>query len=145
MSMLLDDIRREIVDLHGFFTDWFNGTADRSKLDECFISRLHPELIFIPPEGNVLRAAQLKAGFEQSYGANPGFRIQIRDVEIRHDLGDHILATYSEWQKGAKASEHANNARLTSVVMAKGDPMTWVQLQETWLPEEVRAAASFDF
>ncbi|MEM8975133.1 MAG: hypothetical protein AAGD43_23990 [Pseudomonadota bacterium] len=145
MSALLDEVRREIVDLHVFFTDWFNGKADRSKLEERFISRLHPDLIFIPPEGTILRAAHLKAGFEHSYGANPNFRIQIRDVEIQHDLGDYILATYSEWQVGAKASKQANNARLSSVVMAKGAPMIWVHLQETWLPEDVRAAGSFDF
>ena len=119
--------------------------ADRSKLEERFISRLHPDLIFIPPEGNVLQVDQLKRGFKQSYGANPDFRIQIRDVEIRHDLGDYILATYTEWQIGAKATRQANNARLSSVVMAKGNPMIFVHLQETWLPEDVQAEGSFDF
>ncbi|MEM7214769.1 MAG: hypothetical protein AAF423_04430 [Pseudomonadota bacterium] len=145
MSALIEEVRREIVDLHVFFTDWFTGKADRSELDERFISRLHPDMVFIPPEGNILRAAHLKMGFAKSYGANPNFRIQIRDVEIQHDFGDHILATYSEWQKGAKTSDQANNARLSSVVMAKGNPLIWVHLHETWLPEEVRASSSFGF
>lgn len=122
MSALVDDVRREVEELHVFFTAWFNGTAERSDLDARFISRIHPDLIFIPPEGTVLQAQHLRAGFEQAYGSNPDFRIQIRDVAVRFEASDQVLATYSEWQVGATMSAHPNNARFTSVLLRKADP-----------------------
>ena len=145
MSALVDDVRREVVDLHVFFTAWFNGTADRSELDARFISRLHPDLIFVPPEGKVMQAKHLRAGFEHAYGTNPDFKIQIRDVAVRFESGEQVLATYTEWQIGAKASAYSNNARFSSVLLNKGNPFQWLHIQETWLPEEVRTADPFDF
>lgn len=141
----LETVTNEIVGLHDFFAAWFNGTADRDQLDPRFLSRLHPDIQFIPPEGQVMSRAMLQAGFDQSYGSNPDFRIAIRDVDIRYEHGDHVLATYTEWQTGAARSALANNARITTVLMEMTKPVTWLHLQETWLPEAVRSAGSFDF
>lgn len=145
MTTLLDDIRREVVNLHDFFTMWFNGTAKRDQLEYQFLSRLHPDFVLIPPEGAVLTREQLTGGFQQSHGSNKGFRIQIRDVTVRHQMGNHVLATYTEWQSGAVTSEQSNNARFTSALVEVGQPILWLHLQETWLPEDVRAAGPFDF
>lgn len=145
MKALVDEVRSEVVELHDFFTAWFNGSADKEQLESRFISRLHPTMVLISPEGNVLHPKHLKISFEQAYGSNPNFRIQIRDVEVQHDLGSHVLATYTEWQTGAQNSDDANNARFTTVLMTKGEPMMWLHVQETWLPESARAAGSFDF
>lgn len=141
----LEIVTNEIVDLHDFFTEWFNGTADRDQLEPLFLSRMHKDLLFIPPEGQVMTADMLKAGFDRGYGSNPEFRIAIRDVDVRYERGDLVLATYTEWQRGAALSASSNNARLTTVLMELGEPVTWLHLQETWLPETVRAARSFDF
>jgi len=145
MRTLLEDVRREVVDLHDFFTDWFNGTADRALLERRFLSRLDPAFILIPPEGTVLEAADIRSAFQHAFGMNKGFRIQIRDVTIQRDMEAHVLATYTEWQTGAQQSALADNARITTVLMEKGTPFTWLHIQETWLPEDVRAAGSFDF
>ncbi|MDO6728238.1 hypothetical protein Q4544_14960 [Cognatishimia sp. 1_MG-2023] len=141
----LERVTNEIVDLHDFFTEWFNGSVNRDQLEPRFLSRLHKDLQFIPPEGFVMSGSALKNGFEQGYGSNPDFRIQIRDVDIRHERDGLVLATYTEWQTGAALSAHANNARVTTVLMEMTSPITWLHLQETWLPEAVRAAGSFDF
>ncbi|MGH1482165.1 MAG: hypothetical protein ACRBM6_26130 [Geminicoccales bacterium] len=145
MRTLLEDVRREVVDLHDFFTDWFNGTADRDLLERRFLSRLDPAFTLIPPEGTVLEAADIGSAFQDAFGMNKGFRIQIRDVTIQRDMEAHVLATYTEWQTGAQQSAFANNARITTVLMEKGTPFQWLHIQETWLPEDVRAAGSFDF
>lgn len=145
MTTLSDDIRREVVDLHDFFTMWFNGTAKRDQLEHQLLSRLHPDFTFIPPEGAVLTREHLTDGFQQSHGSNKDFRIQIRDVTVRHQMGNHVLATYTEWQTGAAMSERSNNARFSTALIEVGPPITWLHLQETWLPEAVRAAGPFDF
>lgn len=142
---LLDEVRREIVDLHIFFANWFNGIADRDQWESRVQSRLSPNLLFMPPEGYMLSKDDIVNSFEQGYGSNNDFKIEIRDVVIRHDMENHVLATYTEWQTGAKMSAQQNNARFTTVLLEKGDPLKWLHLQETWLPKDVRAAGSFAF
>lgn len=140
----LEIVTKEIVDLHDFFTKWFNGTADRGQLGPKFLSRLDDNVVFIPPEGHILTGEMLKGGFDRGFGTNKDFRIQIRDVTIRQEIGDLVLATYTEWQVGATQSEH-KNARVTSVLMKMTSPVTWLHIQETWLPDSARDAGSFDF
>lgn len=141
----LERVRNEIIDLHDFFTEWFNGTVDRNQLEPRFLSRLDKNVAFIPPEGRVVGGDGLKVLFEKGYGSNSEFRIQIRDVKIRHRIGDTVLATYTEWQTGAVHSAKANNARVTSVLMEIGPPVRWLHIHETLLPEAIRAADPFDF
>ena len=145
MSMLLEDVRREIVELHAFFVGWFNGTVAREELQPRFLSRLDPDVIFIAPEGRIMGADDLSTGFHKGFATNSEFKIQIRDVALRHEVGDTVLATYTEWQIGATTLTQANNARVTTVLMKKGSPFLWLHVQETWLPERIRAADPFDF
>ncbi|MEP2101653.1 MAG: hypothetical protein ABJP02_09100 [Parasphingorhabdus sp.] len=141
----LETVTKEIVDLHDFFTEWFNGTAQRDQLEPRFLSHLHEDVQFIPPEGQVMTGSVLKEGFGRGYGSNPDFRIQIRDVDVRYERGNLVLATYTEWQTGAALSSEANNARVTTVLVEMTNPVTWLHIQETWLPDAVRNAGSFDF
>lgn len=141
----LEKTTNEIVDLHDFFTAWFNGTAERNELEPKFLGRLHEKLVFIPPEGHLITGPMLRESFNNGYGTNPDFRIQIRDVSIRHQVGKTVLATYTEWQIGATPPEHTNNARATTVLMDVDTHITWRHIHETWLPESERLAGSFDF
>lgn len=145
MSTLLDNVRSEIVDVHDFFVRWFNGTIARDQLEPRLLSRFDRDVTFISPDGQVLGYDALKKMFENGYGSNTGFRIEIRDVAVRQESDDAILATYTEWQAGAFASNLANNARITSAVLEPGPPFKWLHIHETWLPEEIRQAGPFDF
>ncbi len=145
MATLLDNVRREIVDVHAFFVAWFGGTAGRDQMETQFVSRMDANMTFIPPEGVSLSLEQLTGGLKQAFGSNPNFRIDIRDVVIRHMLDNHILVTYTEWQRGALNTSPAENARQSSALLTKNQPFKWLHLQETWLPEEIRAAGSFNF
>ena len=92
-----------------------------------------------------MKGEHLAGGFQQGYGSSKDFRIQIRDVAVRHEMGNRVLATYTEWQVGAKLSEQVNNARISTVLIEMGKPIRWLHIQETWLPKAVREAGSFDF
>ena len=83
------------------------------------------------PEGVTLSVEQLVIGFRESYGANADFKIDIRDVVIRHVLDEHVLVTYTEWQRGAAAPSPALNARQSSVLLTKSKPFKWLHVQET--------------
>jgi hypothetical protein len=56
-----------------------------------------------------------------------------------------VLATYEEWQRNALASKPADNGRIATVVFKIGDPLKWVHIHETWLPEAVMAPDDYDF
>jgi len=145
MTDLLTVVRREIVEIHDFFTDWFNGSVDRDQLEVRLLSRLHPDFLIISPAGDAQNVENIRAGFPRAYGTNTDFRIQVRDVEIRQKIGSLILATYTEWQTGARDSGDSNNARLTTVLLEEGQPIIWRHIHETSLPASATANTPFDF
>ena len=83
--------------------------------------------------------------FEQGYGTNAALKIQIRDVEIRRQIGSTVLVNYTEWQIGSNTPDRAPSGRLTSALIETGPPLKWLHIHETWLPEAIRAAGRFDF
>ena len=145
MSSLETDVRTEVEDVHRFFVRWFTGTAERRELNDLFVSRLDDDVIFLSPDGHRMGRDGLVGMFQNAHGNNPDFRIAIRDVTVQRDLGEHVLATYTEWQKAARSSALAENARFTTVLLKKAQPFRWLHIHETWLPETVRAEGSFDF
>lgn len=145
MHALENDVRREIEDLHRFFVDWFTGRAEKSALNAILLSALDESLLFISPDGHRLARDTLLDGLRAGHGTNPDFRIAIRDVTVQQDLGDHVLATYTEWQRGSRTSGQPENARVATVVMTREKPFRWLSVHETWLPKDVRVAGSFDF
>ena len=138
-------IRAEIEDLHVFFVDWFTGKAPKTQLESRFIASMDADMVFVSPEGDRLSRADLTLGFEGAHGANPGFRIAIRDVEVQREIGDLVLATYTEWQHGAQRSGRKQSGRFTTVLMTRDAPHRWLHVHETWLPEAEQAAGSYDF
>lgn len=145
MSSLESDIRTEIEDVHRFFVRWFTGTAEARELNDLFVSRLDDDMIFLSPDGHRMGREGLVGMFENAYGNNPDFRIAIRDVTVHRDLGEYVLATYTEWQKAARSSARPDNGRFTTVLLKKTQPFRWLHIHETWLPEAVQAAGPFDF
>lgn len=145
MSELEDDIRNEVEDVHRFFVAWFTGAAAEADLDTVFVPRLDEQVFFISPDGRRLARDGLLAMFRGAHGNNPDFRIAIRDVKILRDVGDHLVVTYTEWQKGAKTSRQSDNARFTTLLITKAQPFRWLHIHETWLPDAERAKGSFDF
>ncbi len=138
---MLDAVREEVEETHRFFVRWFTGTAKPEEL-VAFGARLHPDVLFIGPSGACLDRAGLLGMFEGRHGANVSFAIEIEDVKIVHDLGDHIIATYVEKQFGARSTTPSNNARFTSVLFSRD--LNWRHIHETGLPPaplEVLAAA----
>ena len=141
----LDRVTREIVDLHDFFTAWFTGAIDRDQLEPRFLSHMADDMQLIPPQGHVVTKADLRVAFEAGWGVNPHFRIQIRDVSVRVERGSLVMATYTEWQKGTGGDVEAQTARISSALLEMGEPILWLHLQETWLPEAMRGDGDFAF
>ena len=141
-------VAAEIEALHVFFVQWFSGAIieDESAFDQGFLSRLDPASVLIPPAGNVLPMAELASGIRSAHGSNPQFRIAIRNVQVRWEFGDHIVATYEEWQRNALASTPPDNGRVATVLFHdSAGTLIWRHIHETWLPENVMSAGPYDF
>lgn len=138
-------IRTEIEDLHVFFVEWFTSAAPKEQLETRFSPAMDANVVFVSPDGARLSRADLMTGFSGAHGANPDFRIAIRDVKIQREVGDLVLATYTEWQRGAARSERAESGRFTTVLMTRAAPHRWLHVHETWLPEAEQAVGPYDF
>lgn len=140
-------VREEIEDLHRFFVGWFTGVLPREDevFEKEFLARLDADFVLIPPAGITLDRASLAGGLKADHGNNPDFRIAIRNVQVRREEGDLVLATYEEWQRDATASTPENNGRVSSVLFRRNDDLRWLHVHETWLPEELMAAGPYDF
>ena len=63
------------------------------------------------------------------------------------DQGSAVLATYEEYQKGARNSVRAENARLSTVLFERksDERLIWRHIHETWLPDDKHDPANFQF
>lgn len=144
-------VEQEIADLHSFLTDWLNGAmpASAANFAAGLEARLHPGFVNIQPSGELLRRDDLLRQIRAGYGASPDFKIKIRAVRLHHalDQASTILATYEEYQKGARNSARAENARLSSVLFEdrSDEGLIWRHIHETWLPDSNHDPVNFRF
>ena len=144
-------VAQEIVALHGFLAGWLNGALPASEAGFAagLEARLHPDFVNIQPAGELLRRDELLRQIRAGHGASPGFKIEIRAVTLQQvmDQGSAVLATYEEYQKGARNSARAENARLSTVLFERksDERLIWRHIHETWLPDDKHDPANFQF
>jgi hypothetical protein len=141
----MENVKQEIEALHEFFVGWFSGKLPKSDFNTGFASRFADGFLLIPPAGIVLDLDSLKAGIHEGYGSNPDFRIAIRNVNIRRQTDDYILATYEEWQRNAIESSPPDNARVATVLFTNTEVLKWLHVHETDMPEDQVRSGNFDF
>ena len=143
------DITAEIEALHAALTDWLSGLCPKSDrwFEREITGRLHPEFVNIQPSGKLLLGAMLALSLRHGYGRSPEFRIKIRNVAILPARAGIVLATYEEYQRGARNSDRAQNARFSTVRFdaAANGQLIWRSILEVWLPEADHAPENFEF
>lgn len=144
-AVILNQVQDEIESMHTFLGMWFRGEIAESEFEKQFLYRFSPDLIFIPPAGRFLNFNDLSMSIRSGYATNPAFRIQIRNVAVHQELDGHILATYEEWQRNARASQPADNGRIATVLFSTGNQLEWKHIHETWLPIQTMVADLYDF
>lgn len=124
----------EIIRLHDVISGWFRGDLPAARFDPDFADALHPGFENIQPSGAVLSRADLVDPIRAAHGTNPDFRITIEHPRVIATWPGLILATYVEYQTGARNSAPMNRRRST-VLFETGPRLIWRHLQETGLPE----------
>jgi len=128
-------IETEVVQLHHFFQEWFNGDI---SLNDRIFSRLSdtldPEFIMITPDGKHLNQRTVLESVRVGYGKREGMQIWIKNVTLHHQIGKVVIATYEEWQDiDGRITTRISSAIFTS---KPGNPNSiyWLHLHETWKP-----------
>jgi hypothetical protein len=150
MTLRTEQIEATIHDIHEFFTDWVGGRCpgDDVTFQKNALDRLSDDLVAIMPGGRSFGKNDFEGYMKGIYASNPAFRIEIRDIRIRHTGADLAVVNYHEWQRDAKDSDDPNNGRITTMVVrdrGKGREPEILQVHETWLPDEVVKNADFEF
>lgn len=100
--MKLEEIvTKEIVDLHRFFSDWYNGNCpnDDEFFSKKMTSRFDPEFKIVLTDGASLDLNGISQKIRQSYGSKDHFEIDIRNVRLLEENDDgFVTASYEEWQ-----------------------------------------------
>jgi hypothetical protein len=129
--------RKEIIELHQFFEDWFNGRP--TQTDESF-SRMDEvmgdEFVIVMPRGVKVDRGPLLKGLFDAHGAQPGIRIWIENIRLHADNGPLIIVEYEEWQQ---TDEETVSRYSTAVFRIKEDTpngIEWVHVHETWFNQE---------
>ena len=134
-----DRCREEVVQLHRFFQDWFNGTLD--KTDENF--RRFGDVVadgfqIILPNGELTDREEILERVRQAHGVNTvsgtPIRIWIDGYRSRPIDEALQLVTYQEWQQ---TDGEPRGRRSTAVMRDKpGTPnrVEWLHVHEVWLP-----------
>uniref|UniRef100_A0A7S2TTQ6 SnoaL-like domain-containing protein n=1 Tax=Lotharella oceanica TaxID=641309 RepID=A0A7S2TTQ6_9EUKA len=145
-NALVTMAKKEVVDVHIFFTEWFSGTGQFAKITEekkeeafaAFLTRFHDNFCYVLPGGKKVGMPYLK-GIGKAFGFNKDFRIKVENIQVKPIPGCENAAlsgTYEEYQTGAKNSEKNNGRRTTVIFLVKEEALQWYQIHETWMPKE---------
>ncbi len=129
-------VEAEIVQLHQFFQDWYNGALPESK--ETF-QRLKNALAdgfrIITPDAKIIERETILNAIESAHNTRSDMRIWIEDVRIQRWFEDQILASYQEWQK----INEKTTCRLSSVIFGSNpenpNGLEWLYVHETWMDQ----------
>ena len=146
----LAGIGSEIHAVHAFFVAWIGGRCPPAGEHFALLTaRFDAAFTLTTPDGATTAGQDLWAGMRRAHGANPEFRIAIREVRPALLGRGYAWATYEEWQRGARLTGPERNGRIATALFAfdaaAPGGLRWLRVQETWLPPERVAGGDFDF
>ena len=81
---------KEVIELHQFFQDWFNGELQPTDKDYArFVNVLSEDFIIIDPNGNVTQREPLLVGLRNAHNSRSEFKIWIENFQFRHFEGQY--------------------------------------------------------
>ena len=133
-----EQCRQEVLELHQFFQDWFNGVLEPT--DESFArfaDVIDEDFVLISPSGRMTGRAPLVERLRGAHGSakESGSRIWIESYRLHRLAGDFAVVTYEEWQEGRDGEA---GGRLSTAFFGRREGMpngvVWLHLHEVWLP-----------
>ena len=132
-----DRCRREVLELHRFFQDWYN--ADRPG-DAASFGRFEQVLAadfeIVGPNGRLTERDAVLAAVRSGHGRDPerSFAIEIRNLRSRPVAEGLALVTYEEHQTSSGEHKGWQSSALFRVRDGLPNGVEWLHVHETYLP-----------
>lgn len=136
-SLIINNCKVEIIQLHDWFSDWFNGSVknNNSNLEE-FSSVLNENFHLITPNGELIAKKGLIERIKNSHSSKSqvnNFNITVEHITIRNDQENFVVVSYVEHQNEG----NTKSKRLSSVIFKKNpmlrNQLEWIHVHETWI------------
>ncbi|MBT5875955.1 MAG: DUF4440 domain-containing protein [Candidatus Latescibacteria bacterium] len=127
----------EIVELHQFFEDWFNGNIpDTAQEFQRMDVVMDASFVIVMPDGKRVDRDPLLELLKKSHGKRAGIRIWIENVRVLVSEGGIVIAEYEEWQE----ENSETTSRVSTVVFREKEEtpngLSWVRVHETWFDRQ---------
>lgn len=120
----------EVIRLHRFFDDWFEGRSGLTIGE--FADAMDPQFTIVGPDGEVLERDAIITAVREAFGKG-GVRITVGEFKVFERNG-YVVCRYNE----VHTAPDETTTRISTVVM-EPDPDTpggyrWITVHETWAP-----------
>lgn len=130
-----EECLREVVELHRFFEQWFNGTvAQEDVIFGRFAHILAPDFTIIPPSGNLIPRQPLLDGLWSAYGSDSHIKIWVENANFRPITPSIGLVIYQEWQTTADKTTVRISSAIFRSQLGLPNNIVWLHVHETWFP-----------
>lgn len=126
------DWQREVEELHEFF-EGFLGAGDGSL--ERVDAALGEEFVIIGPGGDLRSKAETLEALSAGRGRVPELAIWTSGHRLIAETEDLIVVAYNEHQRTSSSETNRWSTAVFRPDSAAPNGVTWIHLQETWLPE----------
>ena len=131
-------VEDEVLRLHSFFEEWFNGMLDNTDdvFQQRFRKAMHEQFTFCPPDGRRIPFETLSRTIRERHGVHQNdesgsITINIRDFHELTADGGLSIVEYREWQ----AINGEEDGRFTTAVFVEDGSapggVAWFRVHET--------------
>lgn len=93
----MDNIEKEITELHQFFESWYRGKIDnKGRTFRRLTDVLAAEFALVTPDGHVVERKQLLDLMRAEYAAKPEIKIWVENCRLRFSDQNVFIAIYEE-------------------------------------------------
>ncbi len=127
------DCRKEVVELHEFFQQWFTGELPQTdEAFDRFASVMAAGFHIVSPAGRIMQRDKILDAVRAGYRSST-LKIWIKNHTHRLTIGDVALVTYEEWQTSGDETRGRLSTALLRVKAGLFNDLQWLHVHETWL------------
>ncbi len=132
---------KEVLELHRFFQDWFNGVLEPTDEDFARFRDVMAEgFVIVTPGGSLREREALVSRLRSAHGSwrrdgQPAGRLWIENVRFHRREGALALVTYEEWQETGDGTRGRLSTALFRPREDAPNGVEWLHVHETWLPD----------
>lgn len=142
MDELVERCRTEVLELHAFFQQWFNGQVPRSPVSvRRALGAMAPSFTLIAPDGGELNREKLALLLRDGWSAQRDMIIEVRHLAPVWVGDGAALLDYEEWQCAGGNWQGRKSTALLRTDDDAPNGVVWVHVHETWLPKKPEVEA----